>query len=226
MDLSQEDMIEKINRVLAKVQEHFDNVDTQSVPEQYRNDARNWWLREYRKKTGNQNINNFSFSADDILNQNIPSWVVGCSGRADLFAKYASEIGLNVNIVAMVDTASKKEYPDGHQIIVVNSPDGSQQMIDPGRGCVIYQKAKIPGDCKVGNKVIYNRKDGRTEYRIAAVLTPEEHAQIDSIEKLAQVYKSDKQSVKDGFYYAIRKIKEKGRQALFKFYKTDINQND
>lgn len=128
----------------------------------------------------------FSFNADDIIELKIPSKVVGCSGRADLFAKYASEMGLDVNVVAMVDIAEKdKDKPNGHQIIAVKFPDGSQQLIDPGLA-ENYQAAKVKGNCALGTEIII---PGQPKYEIRAILTPDTHAKIDSQEKLAQIYK-------------------------------------
>lgn len=223
--MDQKTIIEKINTVLTKVHEHFDKADNQPVPAQYQTDkkeARHWWLNEYRTKTGNKDINMFSFNADDILKNNIPSWVVGCSGRADLFAKYATEIGLDVNIVAMVDTASKKVHPDGHQIIAVKFPDGSQHLIDPGGGRDTYDRAKIAGRCNIGEHITYNRRDGRTEYKIAAILSPSEHAKIDSIEKLSNLYKSQKQlsSWETGIKLIKQKINSINLRDMFTFYKS------
>ena len=199
--MTNEDIIAKINKILADVHKHFNDADKiwqdkfdKNAPDKYKQDKyglRNWLLDIYRQQTGNKHINMFSSDAEEIIKLKIPSQVVGCSGRADLFAKYASEMGLDVNIVAMVDIANKdKDRPNGHQIIAVKFPDGHQQLIDPGRGRETYEKAIIDGRCNVGEKISYNHRDGRTDYEITAILTPIEHAQIDSQEKLAQVYKS------------------------------------
>ncbi len=191
--MSDSEIIQKINECLTLVHSHFDTADKDArdnAPDAAQAEKfgiREWWLHEYRQTSGNRYANMFSFSADDILRNNIPSYVVGCSGRADLFAKYAAEVGLDVKIIAMVDTASKKQYPDGHQIIAVKFPDGLH-MIDPGGGRTTYERAQITGQCKVGTKVYYNRRDGQTEYKITAILTPDEHARIDRIEKLAAIY--------------------------------------
>lgn len=193
--MSDSEIIQKINECLTLVHAHFDKADIDArhnAPDAAQSEKfgiREWWLHEYRKTSGNQYANMFSFNADDILRNNIPSYVVGCSGRANLFAKYARECGLDVNIVAMVDTASKKQYPDGHQIIAVRFSDGLH-LVDPGGGRTTYERAKITGQCKVGAKVYYNRREGQTEYKITAILTPDEHAKIDRIEKLAAIYKN------------------------------------
>lgn len=199
--MTDKEIIAKINKILTKVHEHFNNADSfwqdkfdENAPEKYKQDRhglRNWLLDIYRQQTGNKHINMFSFDAEEIIKLKIPSQVVGCSGRADLFAKYANEMDLDVNIVAMVDIAEKdKDMPNGHQIIAVKFPDGSQQLIDPGRGRETYEKAVINGKCNVGEKISYNRRDDRTDYEITAILTPDTHAKIDSQEKLTKIYKN------------------------------------
>lgn len=229
--MTNEEIIKKINDTLKQVHEHFEPADKEAqktfdeeAPEHYKTDRfglRNWWLDKYRAKPGKKDINMFSFNADDIIKFKIPSQVVGCSGRVDLFAKYAAENGLDVNVVVMVDTASKKEHPDGHQIIAVKFPDGSQQLIDPGRGRETYEKATIRGKCKVGEHITYNRRDGRTDYKIAAILSPDEHAKIDSIEKLSNLYKSQKQlsSWESGIKLIQQKINSINLRDMFAFSK-------
>ena len=166
--MTNEEIIAKINSVLAKVHKHFDDADKfwqdkfdENAPEKYKQDRyglHNWLLDMYRQQTGNKHINMFSSDAEEIIKLKIPSQVVGCSGRADLFAKYASEMGLDVNIVAMVDIAEKdKDKPNGHQIIAVKFPDGRQQLIDPGRGRETYEKAVINGKCNVGKNAELNQ---------------------------------------------------------------------
>ena len=229
--MTDEEIIKKINDTLKQVHEHFEPADEEAqetfdkeAPEHYKTDRfglRNWWLDNYRAKTGKKDINMFSFNADDIIELKIPSKVVGCSGRADLFAKYAAENGLDVNVVVMVDTASKKEHPDGHQIIAVKFPDSSQQLIDPGRGRETYEKATVKGKCKVGEHITYNRRDGRTDYKIAAILSPDEHAKIDNIEKLSNLYKSQKQlsAWESGIKLIQQKINSINLRAMFAFSK-------
>jgi hypothetical protein len=225
--MTREEIIQKINECLTLVHSHFDKADKEvrhNAPASVQSEKfgiREWWLQEYRKTSGNQYANMFSFNADDILHNNIPSYVVGCSGRADLFAKYAQEYGLDVSIVAMVDTASKKEHPDGHQIIAVKFPDGLH-MIDPGGGRTTYEKATIPGKCKVGKKISYNRRDGNTEYKIAAILSPAEHAKIDRIEKLSKIYKSTNvQSWNSGIKHIKQKLKAINLKSIFSYYNSE-----
>lgn len=230
--MTNEEIIKKINDTLKQVHEHFEPADKEAqetfdkeASDKYKQDKhglRNWWLDNYRAKINNEQINMFSFNADDIIELKIPSKVVGCSGRADLFAKYAAENGLDVNVVVMVDTASKKEHPDGHQIIAVKFPDGSQQLIDPGRGRETYEKATVKGKCKFGEHITYNRSDGSTEYKIAAILSPDEHAKIDSTEKLSNLYKSQKQlsSWESGIKLIKRKINSINLRDMFAFSKS------
>lgn len=254
--MTNEEIIAKINKILTKVHKHFDDADKfwqdkfdENAPKKYKQDRhglRNWLLDIYRQQTGNKHINMFSSDAEEIIKLKIPSQVVGCSGRADLFAKYASEMGLDVNIVAMVDIAKKdKDKPNGHQIIAVKFPDGHQQLIDPGRGRETYEKAVINGKCNVGEKISYNRRDGRTDYEITAILTPIEHAQIDSQEKLAQVYKNpqinpearEKQAKiqeilkilhnnKNGFRGLLNNVKKRLSEEENKKYKSNEDYND
>lgn len=82
----------------------------------------------------------FSLSADDIIEQKIPMQVMGCTGIAKLFAKYAQEESLDCLAVytAKIDQLKdkqknmKSEKPvSGHQIIAVQFSDGVR-MFDPG----------------------------------------------------------------------------------------------
>ena len=79
----------------------------------------------------------FSLSADDIIARKIPMQVMGCTGVAKLFAKYAEEEKLNcfaVFTAKMVDLEEKKKdrnaIVSGHQIIAVQFSDGVR-MFDP-----------------------------------------------------------------------------------------------
>lgn len=253
--MTNEDIIAKINRVLAEVHNRFSKADKtamtefETAPDKYKQDEhglRNWWLDNYRSRTGNKQINMFSFNANDIDKLKIPSKVVGCSGMADAFAFGATIEGLDVNIVAMVRTDEKdKPFPNGHQIIAVKFPDGTQQLIDPGLGRETYEKAVINGKCNVGEHITYNGTNGRTDYEITAILTPIEHAQIDSQEKLAQIYKNpqinpearEKQAKiqeilkilhnnKNGFRGLLNNVKKKLSKEENEKYKSNEDYND
>lgn len=230
--MTNEEIITKINSVLVKVHDVFNQANTRAMkefnetaPDNYKQDElrglhgfRNWWIHRYQENTGNKQINMFSFNADDIIELKIPSKVVGCSGRADLFAKYASEMGLDVNIVAMVRTDEKdKDMPNGHQIIAVKFPDGSQQLIDPGLA-ENYQVAKVKGNCALGTEIII---PGQPKYEIRAILTPDTHAKIDSREKLARIYKNPQinpTSWKTGIKLIKQKINSINLRDKFAFY--------
>lgn len=267
------DTLKQVHKHFDNADGFWQDKFNENAPEKYKQDRhglRNWLLDMLRQYTGNKHINMFSFDAEEIQKLRnpfygvkdiknppfsdisehedfkLPSQLVGCSGRADLFAKYAAENGLNFNIVAMVDIADKnKERPNGHQIIAVNFPDGSQQLIDPGRGRETYEKALINGKCNVGEKISYNRRDGHTDYEITAILTPIEHAQIDSPEKLAQVYKNpqinpearEKQAKiqeilkilhnnKNGFRGLLNNVKKKLSKEENEKYKSNEDYND
>ena len=80
----------------------------------------------------------FSLSADDIIEQKIPMQVMGCTGVAKLFEKYAEEEHLDsfavytATIKGLEDKKQGKEDPvDGHQIIAVQFSDGVR-IFDPG----------------------------------------------------------------------------------------------
>lgn len=190
-----------------------------------REKTRQQWLDEYQTAHPDKKINMFSFSADDILQENIPSSVVGCSGRADLFAKYAIEkYGIpesDIKIVPMVDTKSQKDVyfkrthkkvPDGHQIIAVKSPEQGWYLIDPGAGRTKFDRMRIAGPeninikDKIGQIIKYNAE---RVYRIADILSPTEHAKITSVEKLGEIYKQvepDYKTYPDKFKTGIRSV--------------------
>ena len=186
----------KINLVLKKVDDFFKEADV--LPASYRKMAekaqnpdrqffRELWLNDKNHKfKPNQNM--FSFSADEIERYKIPSYVVGCSGRADLFAKYAKEIGLDgVFVVPCVKISDMtKERADGHQVVAVEMEKGLQ-LINPANDVWHFERAAIEGECKVG-EVVDAIKHGTPEYKIAAILTPDEHKKIDSYEKLRAIY--------------------------------------
>ncbi len=148
---------------------------------------RNLWLRDAKHQI-KPNQNMFSFSADEIDKYKIPSYVVGCSGRANLFAKYAKEAGIkDVYVVVSVYTPDiGKQHMNGHQIIAVKMSNGLQ-LLDPANGAYNFNRAKIDGDCKL-NEIIDATHQGKKEYQIAAIMTQEEHETLISREKLMEVY--------------------------------------
>lgn len=193
--MTDKDIIEKINIALRKTDNFFTSVDI--VPESYKQMAhsnnghdefyyRNLWLHDKNHKI-KPNQNMFSFNADEIEQYKIPSYVVGCSGRADMFAKYAQEIGLSdIFIIPCVKIENKGHQLSGHQIVAVKMSNGLQ-LLNPAGGVKNFNRAKIDFECKIGNK-IDAMQHGTNDYIISAILTPKEHAQIDSYEKLKKIY--------------------------------------
>ncbi len=187
---------DKIVAVTNDVNAFFDNTG---------NADRQQWLNEYRTAHNDKSINNFSFNAGDILRENIPGSVVGCSGRADLFAKYAMEkYGIpesDIRIVPMVDIKSQKDVhfkrthkkvPDGHQIVAVRAPQRGWYLIDPGRGRTTFDSMRIsgPNDIDIRDMIGKQQKYNADRiYRIADILSPAQHAEINTPEKLGAIYK-------------------------------------
>lgn len=194
--MTDKEIIARINLVLKRVDDFFKASDVlpasyQKIAEKAGNNDRQFfrelWLNDKNHKFKlNQNM--FSFSADEIERHKIPSYVVGCSGRADLFAKYAKEIGLDgVFVIPCVKISDmEKERMDGHQVIAVQMGKGLQ-LINPANDVRHFERAAIDGECKIG-EVVDATKHGTHEYKIAAILTPDEHEKIDSYEKLRAIY--------------------------------------
>ena len=195
-NLTDQQIIERLDTVLKRVDDFFVSADI--VPENYKqmkiqensNDEffyRNLWLRDATHQI-KPNQNMFSFSADEIDKYKIPSYVVGCSGRANLFAKYAKEAGIkDVYIVVSVYMPDiGKRHMNGHQIVAVKMSNGLQ-LLDPANGAYNFNRAKINGKCEL-NEMIDATRQGTKEYQIAAIMTQEEHEKLTSVEKLMEVY--------------------------------------
>ncbi len=195
-NLTDQQIVERLDTVLKRVDDFFISADV--IPENYKqmkeqannNDEffyRNLWLRDAKHQI-KPNQNMFSFSADEIDKYKIPSYVVGCSGRANLFAKYAKEAGIkDVYIVVSVYTPDiGKQHMNGHQIIAVKMSNGLQ-LLDPANGAYNFNRAKIDGKCEL-NEIIDATHQGKKEYQIAAIMTQEEHEKLTSVEKLMEVY--------------------------------------
>ena len=133
-------------------------------------------------------VDDFFVSADEIDKYKIPSYVVGCSGRANLFAKYAKEAGIkDIYIVVSVYMPDiGKQHMNGHQIVAVKMSNGLQ-LLDPANGAYNFNRAKINGKCEL-NEMIDATHQGTKEYQIAAIMTQEEHEKLTSVEKLMEVY--------------------------------------
>ena len=196
--MTDQEIVEKVNKVLGRVADFFDSVNV--VPESYkqmkqRGDDdeffyRNLWLNDKNHQyKSNQNM--LSFNAEEIEKWRIPIYVVGCSGRAKMFVKYAQEEGLNnIFIVPTVKISDiGKKNMRGHQIIAIQMSDGHLQLINPNKR--LFNQARINEKFEIGQDIdALNR--GATEFRIAAKLTPQQHDAIDSPEKLQTVYSMKK----------------------------------
>lgn len=195
-NLTDQQIIERLDTVLKRVDDFFISADI--IPENYKqmkiqeNSSdeffyRNLWLRDAKHQI-KPNQNMFSFSADEIDKHKIPSYVVGCSGRANLFAKYAKEAGIkDVYIVVSVYIPDiGTQHMNGHQIIAVKMSNGLQ-LLDPANGAYNFNRAKINEKCEL-NEIIDATHHGAKEYQIAAIMTQEEHEKLISREKLMEVY--------------------------------------
>ena len=195
-NMTDQEIVERLDGVLKRVDDFFISADV--IPENYKqmkaqansNDEffyRNLWLHDAEHQI-KPNQNMFSFSADEIDKYKIPSYVVGCSGRANLFAKYAKEAGIkDVYIVVSVYIPDiGKQQMNGHQIIAVKMSHGLQ-LLDPANGAYNFNRAKIDGNCEL-NEIIDATHQGTKEYQIAAIMTQDEHEKLISRKKLMEVY--------------------------------------
>ena len=194
--MTDQEIVTILDGVLKRVDDFFISADV--IPENYKQMKaqtgsddeffyRNLWLQDAEHQI-KPNQNMFSFSANEIDKYKIPSYVVGCSGRANLFAKYAKEAGIkDVYIVVSVYIPDiGKEHMNGHQIVAVKMSHGLQ-LLDPANGAYNFNRAKVDGNCKL-NEIIDATSDSKKEYKISAIMTQEEHEKLTSVEKLMDVY--------------------------------------
>ena len=145
--------IQKIKKILYRINTDFHNAEPtigtlEKISDTYdfrwfkdKNSTRLIDRREYIEAHPEiQDRLNFSFSlsADDIIAQKIPKKVMGCTGIAKLFAKYAEEEQLDCFAVYTAKIQNledkkhgKRDIVNGHQIIAVQFSDGVH-MFDPG----------------------------------------------------------------------------------------------
>ena len=230
--MTDQEIIEKLNKVAGKVTDFFNSVNV--IPESYKKMKeqeqidddeffyRNLWLNDKNHKyKPNQNM--MSFSAEEIGKWRIPAYVVGCSGRAKLFAKYAQEEGLkNIFIVptVLISDIGKKNMR-GHQIIAVEMSDGHLQLVNPNKRS--FGQGRINEKFELG-KDIDALNHGKPEFRITVdkPLTPEQHDEIDSPEKLQAVYSMKKYK----FDSASKQIKNEISQINQNINLADLHQHD
>lgn len=198
--MTDQEIVEKINKVLGRVADFFDSVNV--IPESYKQMKkqyqidddehfyRNLWLND-KNHQYKPNQNMMSFTGKEIDELQIPAYVVGCSGRAKLFAYYAQKEGLNnIFIVPTVKISDiGKENMRGHQIIAIQMSDGHLQLVNPNKH--LFSEGRINEKFEIGQD-IDALNHGAPEFRIAAKLTPQQHDEIDSPMKLQAVYSMKK----------------------------------
>ena len=200
--MTDQEIVEKVNKVLGRVADFFDSVNVipesyKQMKKQYQTDDdehfyRNLWFNDKNHKyKPNQNM--MSFTGKEIDELRIPAYVVGCSGRAKLFAYYAQKEGFNnIFIVPTVKISDiGKENMRGHQIIAIQMSDGHLQLVNPNKH--LFSEGRINEKFEIGQDIdALNR--GKPEFRITVdkPLTPQQHDEIDSPMKLQAVYSMKK----------------------------------
>ncbi|MBP5485419.1 MAG: hypothetical protein J6Y07_01800 [Alphaproteobacteria bacterium] len=150
--------------------------------------------REYMREIGVSDRDwHFSLTADEIIKNKIPAKVIGCTGRARLFCKFASDAELKCFAVCtayepdwtVARNGNEPKYIGGHQVIAVEI-DGKLRMFDPGKPKLEF----IDTDVVVGNLVDFGFRDMPGWYLITAIMTPDEYNKINTYQKLRNVYAS------------------------------------
>ena len=155
--------------------------------------------RQYMESIGVSGLDwHFSLGAQEIIDKKIPASVAGCTGRAKVFCKMASDAGIECFAIctavnrdrdmakAGIKTKSGREpIIGGHQIIAVKI-DGRLKMFDPGHQELNFLSEKV----QVGNMVNFHFTDGSDPYLITAILTPDEYAKVNTYQKLRNIYAS------------------------------------
>ena len=138
----------------------------------------------------------FSLSAEDIIEQRVPRAVAGCTGKAKVFSKLATEAGLKhvvLTTARMADlnaaeqdrkSGKKERIISGHQIIAVYDENGKLRAFDPGLKELKYIKSEI----QVGNIIKFRFGGEVVPHRITAILTPQEFAKVNTYKKLRDLY--------------------------------------
>ncbi|MCM1294746.1 MAG: hypothetical protein NC311_04250 [Muribaculaceae bacterium] len=132
----------------------------------------------------------FSLSADDIIQNKIPPRVAGCTGRAKVFCKLATDVCLPCYVVTTANYAdwmrARAGYPNiinGHQIIAVEI-DGALRAFGPGREKLEW----IPGTVAPGHFI--NAIRNRPAYLITAIVPRDEFGGCNTYQKLRNLYTS------------------------------------
>ncbi len=205
--MNDQEKILKIQEVLKKVEQTFNNAVHPGI-------SRQDYIEEHNIKTG---INySFSLSADDIIKNKIPRKVVGCTGIAKVFSKFAKDTGLECYVVSTARLEDwkqakindkkhkKRNIINGHQIIGVEFSDGIK-VFDPARPKLTF----IEGNIIIG-EIIKSIGNAGPDYLISSISMPDNFAQVNSYQNIANIYTSGNMN-DDSF-----KIKPK-KNAQFKF---------
>lgn len=148
--------------------------------------------KEYMQKRGVSGRNwHFGLSAEQIIKDKIPANVMGCTGRAKLFCKLAAKKGIKSFVVC---TAKYDDWKaarngevriiNGHQIIAVEI-GGKMRVFDPGRKDLVFIKTNL----KLG-ELIDAVDSGKKEYIVTAVVPGDEFEQMNTYQKLYNLYVS------------------------------------
>lgn len=139
----------------------------------------------------------FALTPVEIIRDKIPTNVIGCTGRAKLFCYLAGQHGVKCNVIAMAAIPDlRREYyashgvtPDnsnvvinGHQIISVDTPDGSR-MFDPGCRKLKFISVKPCFGCIVDIGQAY-------EFIIRAIVPGDKFISLSSYWELDDMYRS------------------------------------
>lgn len=131
----------------------------------------------------------YALSADDIIENAIPSRVVGDIGRAKLFCKYASEIGLNCWVICAADyydwsdCAHNRGNAINGRILIGVVHAGRIRAFDP-----FCTKGPIWFNCAVrpGNFIKILRF--RAPYMISAIVPADDFISCDTYRKMQNLY--------------------------------------
>ncbi len=199
-----ESKIKKVNTALQEIDKFFHDIE----PSLSRGISRDEYCEQHPGIKDCQNCN-FSLSADEIIKHKIPYKVAGCTGRAKLFSKFARDIGLTDFFVVpafVTDDIDKKGQINGHGLIAIQLSYGLF-LIDPMKGRR-FEDARIKGKCAIDEKIDASG-NGKKDYTIAAILTPEEYDKINSYEKMKKVFLGSKTAKKILLNKATKEVNKK-----------------
>ena len=173
-------MEEKIKSILAEMHTLFRN----AVGPKKRDD--------YMKSRGVSGRDwHFGLSAEDIIKEQIPANVIGCTGRAKLFCKLAADKGIKSFVVCTAKYDDWKATRDGranhmngHQIIAVEI-DGKMRVFDPGRHNLVFIDTGLES-----GELVDAIDSGKKEYIVTAVVPGAEFVKMKTYRQLSNLYSS------------------------------------